>query len=80
MSSRCADAARHRLEEPDVGDRRGQLDVAHPLAAHLGLRHFDAAPVADTPRYFMRLYLPQVHSQSFTGPKILRRTGRRAPA
>ena len=28
-----AQAAGHRLEEPDVDDRRGQLDVAHPLAA-----------------------------------------------
>ena len=35
------------LEEPDVGDRHGQLDVAHPLAAHLALRDLDAAPVAD---------------------------------
>ena len=35
------------LEEPDVGDRRGQLDVAHPLPAHLGLRDLDAALVAD---------------------------------
>jgi hypothetical protein len=24
-----------------------------------------------TPRCFMRLYLPQLHSQSFVGPKIL---------
>ena len=24
-----------------------------------------------TPRCFIRLYLPQLHSQSFTGPKIL---------
>src|SRR5262249_42270278 len=29
-----AQAAGHRLEEPDVDDRRGQLDVAHALAAH----------------------------------------------
>jgi predicted dienelactone hydrolase len=30
-----ADARRQRLQEPDVRDRRGQLDVAHALAAHL---------------------------------------------
>ena len=28
-----AQAAGHGLEEPDVDDRRGQLDVAHALAA-----------------------------------------------
>ena len=42
-----ADAGRQRLQEPDVRDRRGQLDVAHALAAHLGQRHFDAALFAD---------------------------------
>ena len=42
-----ADAARQPLEEPHVADRRGQRDVAEPLAAHLGLRHLDAALVAD---------------------------------
>ena len=42
-----AHARRQRLEEPDVRHRRGQLDVAHALAAHLGERHFDAALLAD---------------------------------
>ena len=42
-----ADARRQRLQEPDVRDRGGQLDVAHALAAHLGLRHLDAALLAD---------------------------------
>src|SRR5207245_314418 len=42
-----ADAARHALEEPDVRDRRGQVDVAHPLAANLLPRHLDAAALAD---------------------------------
>ena len=41
-----ADARRQRLEEPDVRHRRGQLDVAHALAAHLGHGHFDAALLA----------------------------------
>ncbi len=35
------------LEEPDVRDRRRELDVAHALAAHLRQRHFDAALLAD---------------------------------
>ena len=41
------DAARRALEEPDVGDGRGQLDVAHALAADLGLGDLDAAALAD---------------------------------
>ena len=39
--------ARRALDVPDVRDRRGQLDVAHPLAAHLGAGDLDAALVAD---------------------------------
>ena len=42
-----ADARRQRLQEPDVRDRARELDVAHALAAHLGLRDFDAALLAD---------------------------------
>src|SRR5436305_3761278 len=42
-----ADAARDALEEPDVRDRRGEVDVAHALAAHLLPRHLDAAALAD---------------------------------
>ena len=30
-----------------MGDGDGQFDMAHALAAHLGLGHFDAAAVAD---------------------------------
>ena len=41
------DTRRHRLEEPDVGDRRRQLDVAHAFAPDLGLDHLDAALLAD---------------------------------
>ena len=42
-----ADARRDALEEPDVRNGHRQLDVAEPLAAHLRLRHFHAAAVAD---------------------------------
>src|SRR5205807_865451 len=42
-----AEPAGHGLEEPDVHDRRRQLDVAHALAAHATVRHLDAAAVAD---------------------------------
>src|ERR1051325_12006285 len=42
-----ADSAGDALEEPDVGDRRGEVDVTHALAAHLLPRHLDAAALAD---------------------------------
>src|SRR5206468_8689055 len=42
-----AEAARHRLEEPDMSNGNGELDMAHALAAHAGDRHFDAAAIAD---------------------------------
>ncbi len=42
-----ADAARQRLEEPDMGNRRRQLDMAHALAPHAGQRDLDRALLAD---------------------------------
>ena len=42
-----ADPARDALEEPDVGDGRGQVDVAHALAADLRAGDLDAAALAD---------------------------------
>src|SRR4029078_7153556 len=42
-----ADAARDTLEEPDVRDGSGEVDVPHALAAHLLARHLDAAALAD---------------------------------
>ena len=42
-----ADARRQRLQEPDVRDRAREVDVAHALAAHLGLGDLDAALLAD---------------------------------
>src|SRR5690606_12509623 len=36
-----------RLEEPDVRNRRGQVDVAHALATHLGQGDLGAALLAD---------------------------------
>ena len=38
-----ADAARQRLQEPDMRHRRGELDMAHPLAPNPRQRHLDAA-------------------------------------
>ena len=42
-----AEAARHGLEEPDVSDRHGELDVAHALATDARDRDFDATAIAD---------------------------------
>ncbi len=42
-----AEPARHTLEIPDVGDRRGQLDVAHPLTAHLRASDLDTTALTD---------------------------------
>src|SRR5690349_615909 len=55
-----AHGAGQRLEEPDVGHRHAQLDVAHALAPHLAQRHLDAAPVADHPAIADPLVLPAV--------------------
>ncbi len=41
-----ADARGQALQEPDVGDGRGQIDVAHALAADLRLDDLDAALLA----------------------------------
>jgi hypothetical protein len=42
-----ADPTGDALEEPDVRDRRREVDVAHPLATNLLPRHLDAAALAD---------------------------------
>src|SRR5207245_6430855 len=42
-----ADPRGNALEEPDVRDGRGKVDVTHALAAHLLSRHLDAAALAD---------------------------------
>ena len=55
-----AHPARDALEVPDVAHRRGQLDVAHTLAAHLGAGHLDAALVADDALVAVALVLSAV--------------------
>ena len=42
-----ADAARQRLQEPDMRDGRGQLDMAHAVAPDARERDLDAALLAD---------------------------------
>ncbi|MNF61945.1 hypothetical protein D3C84_436110 [compost metagenome] len=51
------DTGRQGLQEPDVGSRAGQLDVAHALATDLGLGHFYAALLADHTTVFQALVL-----------------------
>src|SRR6185369_6310755 len=53
-----ADARRQRLQEPDMRDRRGELDMAHALAPNLGERHLDAALLADDALVLHALVLP----------------------
>ena len=55
-----ADPARDALEEPDVRDGRGEVDVTHALAAHLLPRHLDAAALADDPLVANALVLAAV--------------------
>src|SRR5690606_36120027 len=44
---RQANTARQRLQEPDVGDRRGQFDVRHALTTNLGQCNLNTALLAD---------------------------------
>ncbi len=55
-----AEARRDALEVPDVGHRGGQLDVAHPLPAHLGAGDLHPAPLADDALEPDPLVLPAV--------------------
>src|SRR5205085_4353208 len=55
-----AQAGRDALEVPDVGDRGGQLDVAHALPADLGPGDLHAAPLADDALEPDPLVLPAV--------------------
>mmetsp|Transcript_23362 Transcript_23362/g.55498 ORF Transcript_23362/g.55498 Transcript_23362/m.55498 type:complete len:1308 (+) Transcript_23362:390-4313(+) len=52
-----AQTRRQALQEPDVRAGRGQVDVAHALAAHLGLGDFDAALLADDAAVLQALVL-----------------------
>ena len=59
----------------------GQLDVAQPLAADLGLRHFDAALVADHAAVLHALVLAaEALPVGDRAEDLARRTARRAPA
>ena len=55
-----ADAARQALQEPDVRDRGGQVDVAEALATYLGLDDLDAALLADDAAVLHALVLAAV--------------------
>src|SRR5699024_7316483 len=57
---------RDTLEVPDVRNRGGQLDVAHPLSSHLGLGDFNSAAIAydalvSDPLVLSAVALPVLH-------------------
>ncbi len=52
-----ADTGRQRLQEPDVCDRRRQLDVSHALTTDLGEGNFNAALLADNATMLQALVL-----------------------
>ena len=66
-----AQAAGQRLEEPDVGAGCSQVDVAHALAAHLGLRDFNAALLADDAAVLEPLVFAAQALVVFDGPEDL---------
>ncbi len=66
-----ADAAGQALDEPDVGHRRGQLDVAHALAAHLAAGYLNAALVTDDTLVANSLVLAAVALEILGGPEYL---------
>src|SRR5205823_5632483 len=67
-----ADPRGQRLEEPDVRHRRGQVDVAQPLAPHLALDHLDAALLAHHPAVLHALVLAAVALVVLHRPEDLR--------
>ncbi len=66
-----ADAGRQGLQEPDVRGGARQLDVAHALAAHLGLGHFDAALLAHHAAMLQALVLAAQALVVLHGPEDL---------
>src|SRR5699024_8462537 len=64
-----AHAGGDALEIPDVAHGRGQLDMAHALAADLGLRDLDAAAVADLALVADLLVLAAVAFPVLRGPE-----------
>src|SRR6185503_1199967 len=65
-------AGRQALQEPDVRDGRGQVDVAEALAANLGLDDLDAALLADDPAVLHALVLAAVALVVLHWPEDLR--------
>src|SRR5207253_8690652 len=64
-----AEAAGHRLEEPDVDHRRRQFDMTHALAANAAVGDFDAATVTDHALVFHAPVLTAGAFPVFLGPK-----------
>ena len=66
-----AQPRRHTLEVPDVGDRGGQLDVAHALTAHVGASDLHATALTDDALEAHALVLAAVALPVLGGPEDL---------
>ena len=64
-----ANPGRQGLQEPDVRDGAGQLDVAHALPAHLGQGHFHATLFANHAAMLQALVLPAEALVVLDGPE-----------
>ena len=67
-----ADARGQRLEEPDVGGRRGKVDVTHAFTTHLGQRDLRAALLADHATVLHALVFAAQTRPVGNGPEDLR--------
>src|SRR5690606_5623592 len=65
-------ARRQALQEPDVRDRAGQLDVTHAFTADFGDRDFDAALLADDATMLQALVLAAQALVVFDRPEDFR--------
>ncbi|CCK17023.1 hypothetical protein BN136_3033 [Cronobacter universalis NCTC 9529] len=63
------DTGRQRFQEPDVGSRGSQLDVAHALTTHFSLGHFNAALLTNHTAVFQALVLTAQALIVFYRPK-----------
>ena len=64
-------AAGEALQEPDVGDRRSEFDMAHPFSADFGLDYFHTAFFTDGAAVLHAFVFPAVALVIFYGTKYL---------
>ena len=69
-AEQATDYGRQALEEPDMHDGHGQFDMAHALAAHLGMGDFHAATIANDAAVADALVLAAGAFPVLHGPKM----------